>query len=428
MTNLVQGIDAVLSFKKETFVPFLCSSEVTLEINTTTQSVKTVGDGIWDKQKALQNSYTLTFSGLIKFDDTNFVGWDVITSQIGWVDLEFLMSYTDDAGNIKSFSGFVVVQKSTLGANTGQLVKDDFEMVGNGALKFFDGLIPCPTAITALAATDATEPSGNIEFTYTYTGAVYQVKYRLDDIGPWGYALATGSFTINSIPVGAHTLQVIPICSNNYEGTSRSLDFNATHSLTCSLAITSITSSVSGSNVTWTVNFNADPATASMRYSIDGGSPVYPAVTLTNPYVFVTALAVGAHTIDITPTCFNGVDGTGNTGSATVTSGSLISTINYAFTAIPGGSPKFQVYVNAVLTVNLTASGSGSITANTGDSVKALVQVSIAGRDMSLRVQDVDLGTTPYNNSQITPAGTTTDQYIWTANGDTFSITASITP
>jgi hypothetical protein len=427
-TNVIQGIDAVLSFKKSTFLPFVCSSNVDIEITTDTTSVKTIGDGIWDKQKAVKNSYTITLSGVLKFDNANFSGWDVITNQIGWVDLEFLLSFTDDAGNIKSFSGFLVVQKTTLNAAVGQVVKDDFSFVGNGGLKYFDGLIPCPSAITAIVCTNPTDASGNLVFTYTYTGAPYQVKYRLDGSGPYAYALVTGTFTINGVSVGTHSIEVIPICSNNYEGTSDQITFSATHSLTCTLAITSITSSVSGNNVTWTVNFNAAPGTATIRYSIDGGAYVYPSISLANPTIFVTALPVGAHTISIIPTCANGVDGTGNTGSATVSGGSLISTVNYNFTAIPGGSPLFNIYVNGLVTVTKSATASGSINVNTGDVVKALVQVNFAGRDMSLKVEDSTLVTTLYNHSQITGAGTVTDSYIWTANGDTFLITATISP
>jgi hypothetical protein len=428
-TNVIQGTNAVLSFYNGSYVPYVCATDISLEITTDTQEIKTIGDGIWGKQRGVINRYQLTLSGVIKFTNSNFTAWDIIQNQIGWVDMQYLLSYTDDGGNIKSFQGYLTVLRSSIGASVGQVVKGDHTFQGNGLLKFFDGLVPCATSVDSVTVTNPTDSAGNIVFDYTFTGAVYQVKYRLDNMGAWSYALVAGAtFTIDSVPIGDHSIEVIPICTNSYEGTGFTQTFTATHLLTCALDISSITNSVSGNNVTWTVNYTSDPSGSTLKYRIDGGAWVYPLITVTNPTIFVTPLAVGSHTIEVVPICSNGVAGTGNTDTATVSSGSTISLINWAFTAIPGGGPLFYVYLNGVIVVNKNATASGSFTANNGDTIKALVQVAFAGRDMTLQVHDDSLGSYLYNHNQITPSSITTDTYIFTANGDTFTITGTISP
>jgi hypothetical protein len=122
------------------------------------------------------------------------------------------------------------------------------------------------------------------------------------------------------------------------------------------------------------------------------------------------------------------VSGTPSTQVFVVSSSSTISTINYSFTAIPGGSPGFRIYVNGSLVVNLSATGSGSVTAPAGQTILAQVFVTQAGRDMSLDFEDTTTSTVLYNHSQITPSGTTTDSYSHAANGDTYQINAVISP
>jgi hypothetical protein len=315
----------------------------------------------------------------------------------------------------------------------GNLVKDNISLIGSGELKFFDGTVPCPTSVDSVIVSGNTASDGNVTVTYTYTGPVYQIKYRLGGSGPYSYVSIGTSISIPDMAVGDYSIELIPVCLNGYFGTALTQTFSVTRALTCSLGVTSITPTITGNTCVFSILFDADPSTATYKYrvkTVGGSYGAFVVVTgpLANPQALTFSEPIGDYTIEVTPICANGVSGTPSTQNFSVVSTGTISTINYTFTAIPGGSPGFRIYVNGSLVVNLTATGSGSVTANSGQTILAQVFVTQAGRDMSLDFEDTTTSTVLYNHSQITGSGTITDSHSHAANGDTYFIHAVISP
>lgn len=430
--NIFQGAAAMIAFDRNGYTQYVCATDCSLAIETEDQSARTVGDGVWAKNKYSGLSWNISISNIVKYDLTKFTSFDIVKNQIGFSEIDCRISFYDDAGNIKSFQGRVIVSSTSFSFTATTLVNTPISLKGTGVLKFFDGLIACPSAILTTTITGQTDPDGIIHVAYTYSGSPYQVKYRIDATGAYTYALIAAAIDIPGLSVGDHSIEIIPICTNGYEGTGQVTTFSKTGSLTCSLSITGLSKVITGNNVDYTITFNSAPGAANMKYRLDSGSGYGPYINFsgpfTNPQAFHIALPVGSYTIEFVPVCANGVSGTGMTDTFTVSGGSTISMITYNFTAIPGGSPNFKVFVDGVLTVNLSASATGSFTALTGQSILTSVQVSQTGRNMSLTITDTTLSTTLYNHSHITSSVPETDSFTFTANGDSYDLHGVVSP
>lgn len=432
-TNTIQGKNVVLSFFKDSFLGYKCFESISIAVETEDEASATVGDGHWAKLRYKGLSWSVNLSGPLMTDIDNYTGFDIFEHQLGFVNVLMLCSFYDSEGNIKSVQGEALVSSTSFEINATSLVKVPTVLKGSGELKYFDGTIPCPTSVDSISVTGEDSADGIVTITYTYTGPVYQVKWRANGSGPYFYSLVGEDIVIPGLPVGGNTVEIIPVCTNGYEGTGDETTFTITHALSCALSVDTIVPDITGSTVILTITFSGDISTATYKYQIDDGTGFGSFTTKTGPFTgdadnLVLSLPIGDYNINIIPICANGVEGTNGTQVFSVTSSSTISTINYIFAAIPGGSPNFRVYKNGLLMVNLSASASGSFTANTGDVILGQVSVTQSGRDMTLTETNDTTSATIYNHSQITGGGTTTDSHSFTANGDTFTVHGVISP
>lgn len=430
--NVIQGQNAILSIFKEEFIPFVCASDISIQITSGKVPIRTVGDGQWQKYTYQDLSYAITLSGVMVFDSNNWTGWDALDNQLNFLQVQFRISYQDDEGDIKSLQGQAMIETSSLKVTMGDVVKGDFGLQGNGALMYFDGLIPCDTTINTITVTGQTASDGIAHIAYTYTGAVYQVKYRIDSSGDYTYSLVGTPIAIPGLSLGSHSIEIIPICANDYEGNGAVQSFVMAGTLTCTLAVSSITVTPTGSNASVSVAFGASPTGSSLKYSVDGGPFVYYIGTLTNPTVLptLTGLAIGAHTIQCIPVCGNGAQGTGMTQSFNITSSSTLSTVNWSYTVFPPGST-FQVFKNGTLVASGSGSNaSGSFTANSGDTIHAQLSTSQSGRTGTLTITDTTISSVLHNNSYTTSSpATVSDMFTFTATGgDSYTINGTVSP
>ena len=422
MTGTIRGKMAVLSFWNDAWLPYVCSTDVSIQMTSKVLPVRTVGDGHWNKNTYQDAGFSLTLGGTLMYDLSNWTGFDFTDNWLGFLDVRFRLALTDENGNIKSFQGYIIVNDHTISFNAAGIVKSSLSLTGNGELQYFDGLIPCPSTITGIGVSGATGGSGVLTFTYTYTGSPYQVKYRLDGAGPYTYALLGVSIVISGLSMGNHSIEIIPVCQNGYEADNgASQAFIVTYGLTCSAVCTSV--STSGGSLS--PIFTGSPT--SWQYSIDGGPYIVVPISITS--ISIGGLGVGAHTVSVQPICSNGAIGTGIINQAfTVTSNPAQSTINYNWLSSASGNV-LQIFVNGVLNVSqiLTSSGSGSIVVATGATVKAvLAGNNNTGFTAELKVKDTTTSTTISDQFGAVP---TTLTYIFTpSSGDTYSVTAIVNP
>jgi hypothetical protein len=415
MTGLIQGTDAVLSFYKDSYLPYVCATDIAVSLTAGKLPVRTVKDGHWKKFTYQDLSYTVTLSGLLKFDDANFTGWDLWQNQLGFVQVQFQVTFTDDQNNVRSIRGQAMVETTTTNINVGALVKQDFSLQGSGAMIIFDGIVPCDSAITGITFSGTDSGAGDVTVNYTYTGSPYQVKYRLNGTGDWFYVIVSGSISIPGMAIGDYDIEIIPVCTNNFEGDGATASFTVTHALSCSSTITGIT--ISPEYVA-TYTYTGTPT--NIRYRIDGGVWVILAI---GSSINLASQGLGPHTLDIDPICPNGIVGTGASQSFTISAQPAQSTIAYNLTR-SGPFGILQIFVNGTLYVNQTTTGSGSIVAPTGASIRASFQVSSggAGGDMSL----ITLKDGSSIDSRTTSAPATLEYIFTTADGSAYQINASL--
>lgn len=443
----IQGKDAVLSFDNGSgFVPAVCTESVTIAIDTDTVESRTVGDGDWKKPVPQINGYSLTLSGVMVFDNgdgnNSFKFWDILQNQSLLLTLPFRLSFTDAVGTIKSMQGVVMIKGSNINGTVGQVVKGSFQLLGQGKPLMFDGIVPCPTAIATITVTGQTSAGGTVAVAYTYTGDVYQVKYRIDNTGSYVIAQVGAAINIPGLSVNTHSIEIIPICVNGYDGTGLIQTFQVTQALTCSSAITGMvihTTDTSkygspSSGVTVTGGASSDYITPAMTgsattylYSFDGA----PYTSLdAGANISIASLAVGHHDIGIIPVCtFPGgeqVQGSGMAFSFNLLSQPAQSVVSYVYTNFPPNN-QFTLYVNGIaVKVATTGNDSGSVNVANGATVKAILTTStqpVGSRSATMTITDTTTSTQLYNNSGPSPS---TLSFTFTANGDAFAINAVV--
>lgn len=347
-------------------------------------------------------------------------------------------SFDDENGDVRTVQGYVMVENGTLGISQGALAKNDFSLQGNGKLDVFDGLVPCPTVINSITVFGQEDADGIVHVSYTYTGEAYQVKYRVDNTGDYVYALADLSIDIPGLSIASHTIEIIPVCVNGYEGTGLTQDFVVTKGNSCGGVVTGYVIHTSDSTkyntlsggVTVVQDASSDYITPTITgtydafiYSFDSDTGFSLPAGSSIP---IASLSPGLHSLNISPVCYISgggfVQGDVFTSFFNLTAQSLQSKINYSYVNFPPNN-SLNIYVNGILTVSLTnANGSNFITVATGATVKAVLQSShqpLGSRSATLTVTDNTTGVQLYNQSGSSPI---TKQFTFTANGDEFTI------
>lgn len=376
-SQTIQGSNAILYVFTNSWIEVACYSTFELDITADIQSVKTSGDGYWSKNAYKGLSYTLTLSNVLKTTDdkANFSGYDFLDNILGFTEIQYKITYIDDANNIKSIQGKTLVAQLNFLSSITDIVKNNITLTGNGALLFYDGAVPCPVSIDTVTIAGQTSGDGNISVTYTYTGPLYQVQYRLDGTGPYSYALLAAPITFSSLAVGNHFIEMTPLCQNGYLANTVITNFQVTYAMVCTLQVTSLTTLQTGDTTAVTVNFNADPSLATLRYSLNDFPDVKYTGVLTNPTIlYFTGLTPipAPYSITVTPTCANGVDGTSNHTTFAVTGGTPISIINWNY-VVHAPNTVYQIFKNGILLVSQTnTTASGSFTAVPTDSINIL--------------------------------------------------------
>jgi hypothetical protein len=411
---VIQSKNAVLSFNKDGWYPFVCATDVSLQINADMLDVRTAQNGIWSNQAYQKLSYSISLGGVLQFDAVNWTAVDFVQNMMGFLSVKFLLSMTDDNGVIKSYQGYCNISSLATSYSPGKTVENSFTLPGTGELKFFDGLIPCDSVISIITVTGQTAADGIVHITYTYTGAPSQIKYRIDGKGNYIYANVGIQLDIPGLSIGSHYIDIIPVCLNGYEGEAATRQsFTITQSLTCSAVITDIT-------ITTTTAVPVFTGTPSQyKYSIDGGAFVVVGISFVVP---LGGLSVGNHTIQMVPICSNGVEGTGFTKPFTVAVQPSQSMVSYNWVNFPYAGNFMDIYVNGSLTIHVTSTGnSGSFIAPTGATVRAVVKSPepTGARSMNLKVDDTSTFTNLFNQSGTSP---TTLEFIFTVNGDNYLV------
>lgn len=442
MITPIQGNDATLYVFTNGWVPFVCASSVSMAFDADLVPIRTVGDGQWKKYDYQALSYSLTLGDVLVFDDVNFNGWQIMQNQIGFLTLPFRMIYTDANGVSNGVQGTAVFKSVKFDMKVGQVVQGNYEITGSGAVIVFEGVSPCDTTIDSITVNGASSASGSVTVGYTYTGDLMNVVYQIDGAGAWITAAGATALNLLNMPVGSHSIQIIPVCANGYQGAGMTQTFIITQGLTCSSFVASMTIGTPTPSNFSNLSSGVSTQVATSTYAlpnINGSAPFYLYIIDTGPATLLPAgtpipinnLSPGVHTIYFAPVCIiNGqqVQGTAGSGRFTLISNAGQTVVNYNLTAAGLLTPNFQIYVNNVLTITGGAQ-SGTLNVPVGSVVRVVTGVQ-RNIDFFLLafitqvVQDQTTNTTLSNLS--TNAANPSLTYTFTTNSDTFNITMTL--
>ena len=409
---------------KNDWCAYMCATSISLSVNAQVLPIRTIGDGHFAKNTYQSLDWNIVVSGLAILNDvmdTNWTSFDMLVNMLNFSHVRVRIAFTDVNGDIKSIDGWCMISGLVFNAAVNNLAKGDATLTSNGELRYFDGLIACPSTILTITPAGTTDPSGNMTFTYTYNGSPNQIKYRLDDMGPWVKQSIPTAITINGVTNGDHFITIIPICGNGYEAdSSTSQSFTMTRGLSCSSTITSIT--ITSTTATPVMGVAGAPT---YRYRVDGGLwftqnllPSIVPVSLT-----ALGLSTGTHSIEMVPICANGTFGAGFTQSFSYTAPTL-STVAWTVNQSGGTTGYLKIWVNGVLTISQNPVQSGTFTAAVGATILAQTGVNIhTANSVTLTTVDTTTSTTLDTQTTGSPGNLS---FSFTANGDNYSITSAI--
>ncbi len=224
VTHYIQGKDVVLSFYKGGgYMPFLCAKDMTIAVTTDEIETKTVGDGFWKKYAYKELSYTVSLNSILRFDDTNVCGWDLLDLQVNFLKAQFKMSFVDAENTARRYlSGNCLVKTSSITNTVNDVVQDTFELIGDGALGIAQSTIGCNATIgtVEISLFEPTTHLWNIDYSGLSANTV-RIDYTIDGGAPLSIFPTSTSGTVQQhLPTpGVHTLAFTPYCDNGDAGT-----------------------------------------------------------------------------------------------------------------------------------------------------------------------------------------------------------------
>jgi hypothetical protein len=232
--NVILGRDAYIEFYKEdAYRPFICCESVEISVSTETKNVKTIGDGIWARKRGQRNSYTITVSGIVPYGEADVTAFDLLEYQMQMTGILYRIVFKQQDGTtLTMITGECLVTATTLTAPVDFLNASlTFEGVGP-----FELGIP-PTCTAEISDYTVTQDGSfwniyHVAILELVSGTVPRYDYRIDEEEELT-ALSTG-FTFNVAGIGgsglgAHVLEIWPVCSNGIKGVK------TTHNFTTSL-------------------------------------------------------------------------------------------------------------------------------------------------------------------------------------------------
>lgn len=230
----VLGTDVIIQFRKnDMYLNYACATDIRIDFEMETKSVKTVGDGNWKRVRGQGKSAVVSLSGLAKFDDDAvphvFDLWDYFDAM---TDIDFRMYFTmEDGITVKIFEGTSLPTTWGLGGGSEGFASGDTRLEVNGTPQLKNAVVLCEAEITGA----------------TLVGVNGLNALRIDSLlnGPitrydWEIVSAPGrqsAFVDGTLPdtfvfgngagaVGAtETLRVWPICDNGEDGELFTIEF-----------------------------------------------------------------------------------------------------------------------------------------------------------------------------------------------------------
>lgn len=225
MADPIKGSDVLLDvFKDGQYRTYLCATDCSIDIKTDLQSVKTIGDGFWQRYRAQSIGYTVKLSGVVKINSSSDpTALDLLDYVFNLTEFNFRMTMQDDTGAIRAVYGNASIETGSIGGGVDGFAKGDFTLFGNGPLAIGNSISSCDISVTNISATySGIGTNQTVYITTAGTGTLDHLEYTID-----GGNRITSSSSILTVPNGlsgsSYQLVVYPVCVGGIDGTSGSI-------------------------------------------------------------------------------------------------------------------------------------------------------------------------------------------------------------
>lgn len=243
MADPIKAIDVIIQFLQGgDYITYACAAELSTEFMMETKSVKTVGDGVWERKRGQKLSQVVNLSGVIKPDTSTPDAFDLLDYFKNMTDVQFRILFYDENGLQKNLKGNALPTKVNLSAGVEGFATGEITLEVNGDPDYVPPTSPPPP--------DPNDPDACVaEITAAHTAIVgppnrryvYVDSMTVDSatISRWDYSIDGGGtqtkFTDGSIPAswilplamntGTHSITITPICDNGFSGTPYTFTF-----------------------------------------------------------------------------------------------------------------------------------------------------------------------------------------------------------
>lgn len=227
-SGLVQGQNVLLQiYKSGQFRDFAVATTVSIDFNSDVKSIKTIGDGVWKRQRQQNISYSIKLDGLIKLNTGDDPAtFDVLTYMTNFVDLLYRITFEGVGGGLKVVTGQAIVNSTSLSGGSDGFATSSFVLLGNGVPQINETLTICALSIDSITVGQATIGSYSVPVTMNIsgTGTLAHIEYTVNG----GNRVVASGTTFNiACPstLGAPDMVYVfyPVCTNGFDGTSASL-------------------------------------------------------------------------------------------------------------------------------------------------------------------------------------------------------------
>lgn len=159
----INGKDVLLAIHNGTdYIPYLCSTDCSISIKPELIPVTTLGNGRGTKRRVRRIEWSVSFSGIsatVSDTEAMFV-FDFANPANIIQEIQIRLSFTDGAGNSKSFYGYVLTESIEISGGADDFSSFEHGLVGNGMYSIVTEILSTPALGDAdsilIDATDTT--------------------------------------------------------------------------------------------------------------------------------------------------------------------------------------------------------------------------------------------------------------------------------
>lgn len=231
----VKGVDVLFQMLQGGFYyNYACATSVEIAFTMETKSTKTIGDGTWKRKRGQSHDYEINLEGVIIISETQPDVFNMLDYWSDMVEVSYRIIFTDSEGGFQLIEGNALPTNVSLSGPSEGHAAGSITLQGNGEPSIRTSLEMCPAAIaTGHYFKTGTGPGVHkfsVDTLHPGSGTITRYDYSVDGGGVQtiftdGTLPATWSILVSGVPLSNHTIRVVPICENGFEGDAYNHNF-----------------------------------------------------------------------------------------------------------------------------------------------------------------------------------------------------------